>query len=66
MKNVILWRWLSVAILIVYMYVANFYAHLMSIELDGGVQAILTFVMLPVTYYTMKLVWKKLIKSYTK
>ena len=66
MKRIILWRWISVAIFFAWIYATNWYAHMMSSEVDGLAQAGLTFLFLMVTYYTSKLVWKKTIKKQTK
>lgn len=53
------WLWLSIAVVIVYMYIGNLYAHWMSSDIDNVVLSTATFVFLFLTYYVGYFLWKK-------
>jgi hypothetical protein len=44
---------LVVLLCMLWLFITNFVAHLMSIELDGGLQAAATFVYIVYSYYTV-------------
>lgn len=53
------WLWISIAVVIAYMYVGNLYAHWMSSDIDDVVLATATFVFLFLTYYVGYFLWLK-------
>jgi len=53
------WLWLSITIVMIYMYIGNLYAHLMSSDVDNVVLSIATLVFMFLSYWVGYIVWKK-------
>lgn len=53
------WLWVTIAVVIAYMYVGNLYAHLMSSEIDNVVLSVATLVFMFLTYWVGYFVWIK-------